>query len=240
MQKEKKEEIEQLVTDKMEDWREKVEEAELENLRLNIFLAAAMDMEEPRQLIEWGAHQHLERSLVTSFGFLIEKIALIVSDGKKHDGEGGDIVVEREGKKYYIEIKSGTASSNVKMMSNTTNAQAKIKDDKGNEDVVTVLGLTYGKQDDVFSTMKGYYDGDELLVGQDFWEFLADEENAHKEIVSAIVQARKEAFQEEKTADKKPSSIQEAMEMKIDELSREWESEHGQTLTYSKLMEEFF
>lgn len=240
MEHEKRQQVEQLVTEKMNDWRRKVEGVELDDLRLNIFLAAAMDMKDPEQLVAWGVHQHLERSLVTSFGFLIEKIALIVSEGEKHGGEGGDIVVERNGKTYYVEIKSGTASSNVKMMRNTSNAQAKIKDENGAETVVTVLGLTYGKPDEVFSTMRSYYEGDELLVGRNFWEFLADEPGAHRDVVGAIVDARQNTFEGGGRTAGEPSSIQEAMEMKIEALTEDWKREHGETLTYDTLTESFF
>jgi hypothetical protein len=240
MEEHKQHEVEDLMRDKMNDWKDKVEGIELEDLRLNIFLAAAMDMDEPEELIEWGVHQHLERSIVTSFGFLIEKMALVVSGGEEHDGEGGDIVMEKDGKKHYIEIKSGTASSNVKMMRNTSNAQAKIKDDNGNEEVVTVLGLTYGKPEEVFSTMDEYYQGDKLLVGQEFWEFLSGDEDAHRDLVEAIVNARNEAFQQENLEDDSPSSLQEAMEQKIDDLSEEWREENGDELTYGTLTDKFF
>lgn len=240
MNEQKQDEIKELMRDKMEDWKAKTEGIELDDLRLNIFLAAAMDMDEPEELIEWGVHQHLERSIVTSFGFLIEKMSLVVSGGEEHKGEGGDIVMEKNGKKHYIEIKSGTASSNVKMMRNTSNAQAKIKDENGNEEVVTVLGLTYGKPEDVFSTMQEYYKGDKLLVGQEFWEFLAGDENAHKELVEAIVDARNEAFNPKNLEADSPSSLQEAMEQKIDELAEQWREENGDELTYDTLTEKFF
>lgn len=240
MNEQKQDEIKELMRDKMEDWKAKTEGIELDDLRLNIFLAAAMDMDEPEELIEWGVHQHLERSIVTSFGFLIEKMALVVSGGEAHKGEGGDIVMEKNGKKHYIEIKSGTASSNVKMMRNTSNAQAKIKDENGNEEVVTVLGLTYGKPDEVFSTMQEYYEGDKLLVGQEFWEFLADDEDAHRELVESIVDARNEAFRQDSLKENDPSSLQEAMEMKIQELAEEWRQEYGEELTYDTLTERFF
>jgi len=240
MEREKREQIEWLMTEKMDDWRRKVEGVELDDLRVNVFLAAAMDMKEPEQLIQWGVHQHLERSLVTSFGFLIEKIALLVADGETHRGQGGDIVVERDGKTYYIEIKSGTASSNVKMMRNTSSAQATIKDENGKESVVTVLGLTYGKPDEVFSTMRSYYEGDELLVGRNFWEFLADAPDAHRDVLDAIVNARRNTFQGAETDDDEPSSLQEAMDLKVETLTDAWKREHGATLTYDTLTESFF
>jgi len=235
-------EVKDAVKDKLNGWYEKVDGIELDDLRLNVFLASMMGMQESRDLVHWYLGERVERSIVTSFGFLIEDIALKVSGGKSWSNEGGDIVLEKEGRPHYIEIKSGTASSNVKMMRNTSNAQERLKEDMG-DDIVTVLGLTYGKKDEVFGTMTGYYEGDKMLVGKELWEFLTGESGAHEEVLKTITDAREEVQERWSGRTDLVSgavTIQELIEAKEEKLTKEWEKRYGKRLTYKKIIERLF
>lgn len=239
------ESVKALVKEKLHDWYEKIESVELEDLRINIFLASMMGMGKSEGLVRWYFRENIERKIVTSFGFLIENIARTVSGSESWAGQGADIVLKKDGEKFYIEVKSGTASSNVKMMRNTSKAQSELKEEVG-EDITTALGLTYGKKEKVFGTMTEYYKGDKMLVGQEFWEFLTGDGSAHKEVLNAIREAREEvkeerAAQESLVGEGKGSeTLNQLIQRKEDELLKEWEDKYGEELTYKDILKRLF
>lgn len=239
------ENVRTLVKEKLHDWYEEIESVELEDLRINIFLASMMGMEKSEDLVRWYFRENIERKIVTSFGFLIEKIAQTVCDAKSWTGQGADIVLEKDGEKYYIEVKSGTASSNVKMMRNTSKVQSDLKEEVG-KDITTALGLTYGKKEKVFGTMTGYYKGDKMLVGQEFWEFLTGDESAHEGVLNAIREAREEAKKERAAqvslteGGQESETLNQLIQRKEEELIKEWEEEYGEELTYKDVLNRLF
>ena len=245
MKNETIDEIRVLAKQKLREWYVKIANVGIDSLRLNVFLASMMGFENSHDLVNWYFGEHIERSIVTSFGYLIQKIALIVSDGVKFKGKGADIKVRKGRRDYYIEIKSGTASSNVKMMRETSRAQHKLKETHGNH-IRTVLGLTYGKKEEVTSFMANYYKGDIILVGEEFWNFLSGEEGTHKVVFDAITAARKEVMKEQAVQSKlfegvcEAETLSEKMEKRKQLLIEEWNEKYGEELRYENFLKYLF
>lgn len=78
----------------------------LSNLNFNPFLLRALNLDTPKKIAEFMIGQRLERSVVTSYGNRIQKVAKLLSE-RGTGVEGADIRKEKEGRTYYIQIKSG-------------------------------------------------------------------------------------------------------------------------------------
>ncbi|MFB6268473.1 MAG: TdeIII family type II restriction endonuclease [Halobacterium sp.] len=228
-------EITALTKSKLGDWEDTIREMSLDDLRPNIFLATMLDVTSADELIEFYAMQHLERSIVTSFGYLIQDIAVTVAgDAAEETSGNADLILHGRDGDTYIEIKSGTASSNKKMMREMSRQHEAVKAE--HPDATTALGLTYGKREDVFGIMDDYYEGDLILVGQEFWEYLSGDPDAYRDVVAAITDAR-EAARRESVHGK---TIQQLIDENIDRLTAEWTAEYSADLDYDDLVERYF
>ncbi len=236
LSEETKAEITAVTEEKIRQWEDTILSLDIDDLNVNIFLATMMDITDARGLVEFYAKQRIERSIVTSFGYLIQEIATIVGGDRVEKTSGNaDIIHTRDGVDIYIEIKSGTASSNKKMMREMSRQHADVKED--DPDAVTALGLTYGKDEDVSSIMRGYYDGDEILVGKDFWEYLSDDPEAYVDVIEAITKARENVKNGRRGEN---YSLQELMERQFDTLVDDWRAEYSEEIDYRNIVQEYF
>jgi len=239
IEQEKIEKAKKIVKKKIREWYKKVRSLKFDDLEPNIFLAGALGITNARDFIEFCVRQHIERSIVTSFGFLIEEVASIIGVDtvrkKKKEGkkEGWDLKVIRD-HTYYIEVKSGPISCNKDMVQKISKDQKQLKEE--DPDAKVCLGLLYGKRDDVFGIIEQYYQGDMILVGKEFWEFISGDPDAYKKVLNLIVEASKEVLEE--SLDKKP--LLELIEEKIDELTEEWVKKYGDKLDYNEIIKKFF
>lgn len=145
-------EAKRIVKEKIKEWYENIRCLNLEDIEPNIFLAGALGITDPKEFIGFYVRQHVERSIVTSFGFLIEKVASIIGDNVKLIRRTGkDLEITRNGQTYYIEVKSGPISCNKDMIENISKKQLEIKQE---ENVIVCLGLLYGKKENVFGIIK--------------------------------------------------------------------------------------
>lgn len=113
-------------------------------------------------------NERLERSVVTSFGTRIQKIAKLIG-GKGTGVEGGDIFIERKGKRYYIQMKAGPNTPN-KDLVNMIN-QLLRSATRRNAGSVALLGMTYGNREKVSDIIKRYSHVD-WKIGEEFWNFI--------------------------------------------------------------------
>jgi len=225
---EKTEQIKEIIKEKIREWYDKVENLKLEDLEPNIFLAQALNLKNAREFIDFYVNQHVQRSLVTSFGFLIEKICAVIGNAEKVKGiKGADIRKNN----HYIQVKSGPISCNRDMAEKISQDQREIKEN--NPNAITCLGLTYGKKEDVFGIISSYYEGDKILVGKEFWEFLSGDPEAYKKVLRAFKEASEDVLNE------KGKTIIELRKEKTEELTKEWIKKYGDKIELNALLKFF-
>ena len=69
-----------------------------------------LEFDTPEALLRSRLAQHLERGSVTAFGTTLQSIAKDI--GGEATGVGVDIMPTREGRHYYIQVKSGPDTAN--------------------------------------------------------------------------------------------------------------------------------
>jgi hypothetical protein len=138
---------------------------------VNPFLAAALGLKHKSEVLEFFLMQRLQRGIVTSFGSVIQEIAKTL-DSEAHK-EDIDLVFAREGKKHYVQLKSGPEGFTRPALRKTRAAFQKLKAD--DPSCVTVIGFSYGSKAQL-SPVWGrevYESADVVLVGKEFWDFFA-------------------------------------------------------------------
>lgn len=132
-------------------------------------------------------NERLERSVVTSFGTRIQKIAKLIG-GKGTGVEGGDILIEKGSKRYYIQMKAGPNTPN-KDLVNMIN-QLLRSATRRNAGSIALLGMTYGKRSKVSDIIKRYSHVD-WKIGMEFWDFIGGK-GISREIYKIIDEVNKE------------------------------------------------
>jgi len=160
----------------------------VDNLNFNPFLLRALNLDTPRKIAEFMINQRIERSVVTSYGSRIQKVAKLLSE-RGTGVEGADIRKEKQGRTYYIQIKSGPNTPNKDITESTNRLlQSATRRNKGS---VALLGMTYGNPERVSGIIKGYSAVD-WLVGREFWEFISDDPHCAEEIFKIIAEVAEE------------------------------------------------
>lgn len=140
-------------------------------LDFNPFLLRLLGFETPREIAEFMVTQRTERGAVTSYGTRIQAIAKLITT-RGTGVEGADICKEKNGCRYYIQVKAGpnTPDKDIVQQINTLLSGAT----RRNHGSVALLGMTYGKRDRVSSIIRRYSQID-WLIGKEFWEFISDD-----------------------------------------------------------------
>ena len=143
----------------------------IETLDFNPFLLRLLGFETPREIAEFMVTQRTERGAVTSYGQRIQTIAKLITT-RGTGVEGADICKEKNGRRYYIQMKAGpnTPDKDILQQINTL-LQGAIRRNHGS---VALLGMTYGKRDRVSSIIQKYSQIN-WLIGKEFWEFISDD-----------------------------------------------------------------
>lgn len=169
-------------------------------------------------------NERLERSVVTSFGSRIQKIAKLIG-GKGTGVEGGDIFIEKKGRRYYIQMKAGpnTPNKNLVQMIN----QLLVSATRRNAGSIALLGMTYGNRAKVSGIIRRYSQID-WKIGREFWEFIGNKGIA-QEIYEIIAEVNREFKDKEEGKtfsqlyDEKLNELQNAMKKKYGEGEKMWE-----------------
>ena len=173
-----------------------IESISIDNFNVNPILSKALNLNTPKDLIEYSAFQAISRSIVTSMGYFVQNLLLFseenVADGKNYK-EGSktkwDIVIENLNEvREFFEIKSGfndMDSAQVKHYAEEIEKVEKVGNSKG------YIGITYGKKDSETVT-KGLLEKylkdweEKTLVGKDLWDYVSKEENYHETLLRTI------------------------------------------------------
>ena len=198
----------------------------IKNLNFNPFLLKILNLNRPKKIAEFMINERLERSVVTSFGSRIQKIAKLVG-GKGTGVEGGDIFIERENKRYYIQMKAGPNTPNkdlVKMIN-----QLLLSATRRNAGSIAILGMTYGTKEKVSDIIKRYSQID-WKIGKEFWNFIGGEGIA-EEIYEIISEINEEYRQDGQT-------FTELYNIKFTELETAIKEKYGDSIDWEKLFED--
>jgi len=163
-------------------------ETSLANLDLNPFLLRALGLETPEEIADFVLTQRVERSIVTSFGQRIQKIAKMLAE-RGTGVEGADICKEKDGRRYYIQIKAGPQTVN-KDITNEINRLLGSAT-RRNQGSIALIGMTYGTRNRVSDILQKYSQVD-WLIGREFWEFISDDEECAKKIFDAAAEVARQ------------------------------------------------
>ncbi len=172
--------------------------------RKNPYLFKAKNIELAGDLVKSIVDAFLSSQEETIFGNLLEGFAIHVSKtlygGIKSELKSVDLEFKRKGVYHIVSIKSGTSWGNSdqvnKMRDNFKLARAKLKERGIRKQIVAVNGCIYGKDRVPFKTHadpdKQYF----KYAGQDFWNFISQDDQLYREIIVPIDQ---EARQKDET-----------------------------------------
>ncbi|MFT4893172.1 MAG: hypothetical protein ACI8Z7_000973 [Candidatus Nanohaloarchaea archaeon] len=220
---------EKIILEFLETQYENLELIDLEKLDINVLMIKALGFTTVEEAIEFYVYQRVTRSVVTSWGSgALENLVKVSGaeeipgdENVRVQGKAFDMRKKKGDKTYYIQLKSGPNTMNVSMVDSLNNMIDKIEDK--HSDAVGMLGMTYGERDQVSSQIRGNLNDfdDKALIGEEFWEFLTDNENYYYSLISRIDEISRES------TDKFSKSFLEAVDGKVEELCDEWEEEYG-------------
>lgn len=199
----------------------------LSHLKFNVLLtrvtATMLELETPESLLRARLAQHLERGSVTAFGTTLQSIAKDIA-GEATGVAGADIMLTREGRHYYIQVKSGpdTANRDIAQNISTLLNAARARD----PEAICLFGVCYARPDQISPIVLSQLQqrGVGLQVGRAFWEFISGDANCLVEILDIASSVADESGPGE-------LSFSDRVERKLKELTREFHSRYGETLT---------
>jgi len=191
----RRKQIKKLIKDWLKKSFNRILQLNQEELYPNPFLMRAMGIkEESREFYEFAIRQRLERSLSTSFGMSVFEGIVKILNGKANL-EDIDLVIEKGGKRYYIQLKSGPQGFTRPALRKTKQSFQKVKE--LDPEAVTVIAFAYGKRE-FLSPIWGEEakkSADMLLVGEEFWDFFFGK-GTYVDILNLCEEASQEALKE--------------------------------------------
>lgn len=201
----------------------------IEDLNINPFLirvlAKEMGLNDANSIVKWLVNQRLERGSVTSFGIALQNAAKVFSEGT--GVEGADILKTKNGRHYYIQVKSGPNTIpkdlGVRISQLLRSAQRR------NIGSVALFGMCYGNKQQVSGIVRQYVEREgniEWVTGREFWEFVADDPNCIDEIYEIAAEVGKEF------KDARGQTLSKILEVKIEELQEQFSEMYGEMGRY--------
>jgi hypothetical protein len=204
-----------------------LEKLTLDYLKFNVLVlrttASMLELETPQALLRYRLAQHLERGLVTAFGSTLQAIAKSIG-GEATGVAGADVMLTRDGRHYYIQVKSGpdTANQDIAQNISTLLNAARARD----ATAVCLFGICYARPEQISQIVKGQLEqrGVGLLVGREFWEFISGDPGCLDELLELATEAAEQAEPGER-------SFAERVEAKLDLLTADFTGRYGADLT---------
>jgi hypothetical protein len=180
-------------------------------------LAHQMDLTDAKSMVGWFVAQRLERGFVTSFGIALQEAAKVFSEGT--GVEGADILKNRDGRHYHIQVKSGPNTVPKDMAVRITELLQSAQ--RRNRGSVGLFGMCYGSPEQVSGIVRKYVEVD-TLVGRQFWEFISGDPACIEEVYAIAGQVG-ETFR-----DAGGQTLSQTIEDKITEMESEFRSLYGE------------
>jgi hypothetical protein len=195
----------------------------LSDMKFNVVQLRAtgtmLDLKTPEDLLRYRLAQYLERGAVTAMGGALQKIARELS-GSGSGVAGADIEVSRDGRRYFVQVKSGPDTANKDIAQNiaTLLNSARARDPAA----VCVLGVCYARPEQISTIAKRELEarGVGLKVGREFWEFVSGEPACLEEILEVAGEV----------GDAIEATLSAQVEAKVHELVADFASMYGAQL----------
>ncbi|GFE70953.1 PmeII family type II restriction endonuclease [Chroococcus sp. FPU101] len=201
---------------------EKLSKLRLSNVlgRKNPYLFKAKNIELAGDFVKSIVDAFLSSQEETIFGNLLEGFAIYIAEklyqGFKSDLNSIDLEFERNGNYYIVGIKSGTNWGNSdqinRMKDNFKKAKQLIRIKGNHKEIIAVNGCMYGKDANPLKKDRDLEKVYFKYAGQDFWNFLSEDDNLYQEIIVPIDQE----------AQKKDALFQQTYAAKINEMTQEF------------------
>ncbi len=198
-----------------------IQRLRLRDFNINPFLfrllSEQLGTKDARSIVQFLLRERLEQGIVTSSGDMFQKLALIFC--KPTGVEGADLVKEKEGQTYYIQLKAGP---------NTVDKDAcqiiseKLRSaQRRHRGAITVFGMAYGSEEQISSIVQKYLDADMKLIGKAFWEFISDDPDCLQEIYEIAGEVARNF------RDKRGRTLAQLVQDKLEQLVGEFEAVYG-------------
>ena len=206
----------------------------LSDLKFNVIALRAsstmLDFDEPIDLIRYRLAQHVERGASTAMGSALQAVAKLLA-GSGSGVAGADIEVTRDGRRYFVQVKSGpdTANKDIAQNIGALLNSARARD----PEAACVLGVCYARPDQISPiAMKELQQrGVALKVGREFWEFISGDPDCLSEVLGIAGEAAEHLSRDE--------SFAVAVEAKAQALAAEFASAYGDDLNNLTTWERF-
>lgn len=163
-----------LIKDFVKNSIKELKDTSLEKLLINPFLVKAFGFNDYKEIVTFYFYQKITRSVVTSWGFTVEKL-LLCSGAKETNMPGFDMKVEKENKTFQLQIKSSPNTMSIEQVRQLNTHIKNIKDKISN---IPILGMTYGTKEQINtqiqSTLIDYPNS--VKIGKELWDFIANED----------------------------------------------------------------
>lgn len=156
--------------------------------RKNPYLFKAKDVATAEEIIRGLVDAHISSNEETIFGDWLEGLAIFINEkvyaGRKSGIQGIDLEFDKDGRRYIVNIKSGSHwgnSSQIRKMKDDFKTAIKtIRTSNSKINVVAVNGCCYGKDN---KPEKGDYS---KYCGQQFWRFISGNDDLYLEIIEPL------------------------------------------------------
>jgi hypothetical protein len=204
----------------------RLEKLTLSHLKFNVVAlratATMLELDTPQALVRYRLAQHLERSLVTAMGSALQAVAKVVA-GQGSGVAGADIEKIREGRRYFVQVKSGPDTANKDIAQNiaTLLNSARARD----PEAICLLGVCYGRPDQISGIAYREMEirGVGLRIGRQFWEFIGDDPDTMADVLGLAGEAAE-------ALESGDESYSDRVERKLTELVDEFRNRYGEVL----------
>lgn len=135
-----------------------LERLTLDDLKFNVVqlraTATMLDFQTAEDLLRYRFAQHLERGAVTAWGSALQAVAREIS-GSGSGVAGADIEVTENGRRHFVQVKSGPDTANKDIAQNiaTLLNSARARDPSA----ICVLGVCYGRPEQISGIARGNF-----------------------------------------------------------------------------------
>ncbi len=194
----------------------------LRDLDINPFVlrlySQQLGLSDSESIVRWLVQQRLERGTVTALGTALQRVARVFSEGT--GVEGADIMKTKDGRHYYIQVKSGPNTVPKDMARRISELLHSAQ--RRNAGSVALFAMCYGSPDRVSSIVRKYVEV-EWIIGKEFWEFISDDPNCLDEIYTIATEVSQEF------RDRQGQTISEVLEARIQNLQSEFAALYGRS-----------
>lgn len=160
----------------------------LDSLNPNPFLIQSLNLDTPEEVVRINVYAAATRSIVTSFGLIVQNMLYSTSDTVEKVKSGFDLLKKgQDGSKHWVQVKSGPNDMDKDQVIYWKGLIEEVerRGDRG------YIGITYGKKDNKTVTLgllDKYLPSWEIrtLIGRELWDFLSGDPDLHSRVLSTL------------------------------------------------------